>query len=127
MGLAGSEGLALIRRRWVEVDREKLAGMLTHFRRVEKASADGGISFVEAMRMLAGASVAGDLRDGAGGVAGASFVFGVEAHERYACEGRIPQLSALEQLRVREGVNILPRQYRTICAGSCLLTYSKSP
>ncbi len=58
--LAGSEGLALIRGRWVEVDREKLAGMLTHFRRVEQASAEGGISFVEAMRMLAGASVAGD-------------------------------------------------------------------
>lgn len=58
--LAASEGLALIRGRWVEVDREKLAGMLTHFRRVEQASADGGISFVEAMRMLAGASVAGD-------------------------------------------------------------------
>ena len=58
--LAGSEGLALIRGRWVEVDREKLAGMLTHFRRVEQASDEGGISFVEAMRMLAGASVAGD-------------------------------------------------------------------
>jgi SNF2-related domain/SNF2 Helicase protein/Helicase conserved C-terminal domain len=58
--LAGSEGLALIRGRWVEVDREKLAGMLTHFRQVEQASDAGGISFVEAMRMLAGASVAGD-------------------------------------------------------------------
>jgi hypothetical protein len=54
--LAGSEGLALIRGRWVEVDREKLTRMLEEFRRVENAAAQGGVSFPEAMRMLAGTS-----------------------------------------------------------------------
>ena len=58
--LEGSEGLALIRGRWVEVDREKLRRMLDEFRRVEEAAARGGVSFPEAMRMLAGASAPGE-------------------------------------------------------------------
>ncbi len=58
--LAGSEGLALIRGRWVEVDREKLARMLEEFRRVEDAAARDGVSFPEAMRMLAGTAGPGD-------------------------------------------------------------------
>ena len=58
--LAGSEGLALIRGRWVEVDREKLRRMLDEFRSVEETAARGGVSFPEAMRMLAGASGPGE-------------------------------------------------------------------
>ncbi|MGZ5126713.1 MAG: DEAD/DEAH box helicase [Burkholderiales bacterium] len=61
--LAGSEGLALIRGRWVEVDREKLTRMLDEFRRVENAAAQGGVSFPEAMRMLAGTSGLGHMGD----------------------------------------------------------------
>lgn len=59
--LAGSDGLALLRGRWVEIDHAKLGRMLDQFRQVEKAAAAGGINFVEAMRMLAGAEVAADL------------------------------------------------------------------
>ena len=55
--LAGSDGLHLVRGRWVEVDREKLARMLDEFRSVEKAAAANGLTFAEAMRMLAGANV----------------------------------------------------------------------
>ena len=55
--LAGSDGLALIRGHWVEVDREKLGRMLEQFREVERTAADGRLSFAEAMRMLAGAEV----------------------------------------------------------------------
>ena len=58
--LAGSDGLQLLRGRWVEVDREKLARMLDQFRRIEQAAAAGGLPFAEAMRLLAGADVAGD-------------------------------------------------------------------
>jgi superfamily II DNA or RNA helicase len=54
--LAGAQGLALIRGRWVEVDRERLQRLLDEFRRVEAAAAQGGVSFAEAMRMLAGTS-----------------------------------------------------------------------
>ncbi len=58
--LSSSEGLALIRGRWVEIDRERLTRMLERFREVERAAADGGFSFAEAMRMLAGADVSSD-------------------------------------------------------------------
>jgi len=61
--LACSEGLALIRGRWVEVDRERLGRMMEKFRQVEKLTAGDGLSFAEAMRMLAGATV---VADGAG-------------------------------------------------------------
>jgi len=58
--LAKSDGLALVRGRWVEVDRARLSRMLDHFRQVERAAADNGLTFAEAMRMLAGADVARD-------------------------------------------------------------------
>jgi non-specific serine/threonine protein kinase len=54
--LAGSDGLALIRGRWVEVDRDKLGRLLEQFRETERTAAGGGLSFAEAMRMLAGAN-----------------------------------------------------------------------
>jgi superfamily II DNA or RNA helicase len=58
--LAASNGLHLVRGRWVEVDRERLSRMLDQFRVVEAAAADGGLSFGEAMRLVAGAHVPGD-------------------------------------------------------------------
>ncbi len=58
--LASSDGLHLVRGRWVEVNRDKLARMLDEFRAVERAAADGGLSFADAMRLLAGANVTGD-------------------------------------------------------------------
>jgi non-specific serine/threonine protein kinase len=58
--LAVSDGLHLVRGRWVEVDREKLGRMLDEFRAVERAAADGGVTFSEAMRVLAGANVSGE-------------------------------------------------------------------
>jgi superfamily II DNA or RNA helicase len=56
--LAGTDGLALVRGRWVTVDREKLGEMLEEFRKIERAAADEGLSFAEAMRLVAGADVA---------------------------------------------------------------------
>jgi non-specific serine/threonine protein kinase len=58
--LAKSEGLSLVRGRWIEVDRERLARMLEHFQVIERTAAAGGISFGEAMRMIAGADGAAD-------------------------------------------------------------------
>ena len=60
--LAGGDGLQLIRGRWVEVDRNKLTRMLEQFRSVEKAAADGGLNFAEAMRLASGVSLADDVR-----------------------------------------------------------------
>lgn len=58
--LASSDGLALVRGRWVEIDRDKLSGMLARFRQAENTAAQGGFTFAEAMRMLAGESVEPD-------------------------------------------------------------------
>src|SRR5438093_7218210 len=59
--LAASNGLHLVRGRWVEVDRERLGRMLDEFRAVETAAAKDGLSFGDAMRLLAGAHVPGDI------------------------------------------------------------------
>jgi len=55
--LASSNGLALIRGSWVEVDRARLDRMLECFREAEALAASGGLPFAEAMRMLAGAGI----------------------------------------------------------------------
>lgn len=59
--LAGADGLVLFKGRWVEVDRQKLAAALDHWQHIEQASRDGSMSFVEGMRLLAGAPA--DLGD----------------------------------------------------------------
>ncbi|MGD1081653.1 MAG: DEAD/DEAH box helicase [Candidatus Sulfotelmatobacter sp.] len=58
--LAKSDGLALVRGRWVEVDRERLNQMMEYFGQVERTANENGISLREAMRMLAGADVDAD-------------------------------------------------------------------
>ncbi len=62
-----AEGLALVKGRWVEVDREKLEQVLQQWKAVERAAAGGGISFAEGMRLLAGAALDGDRAAPAGG------------------------------------------------------------
>jgi non-specific serine/threonine protein kinase len=57
--LASTEGLVLIKGQWVEVDRERLAAVLAQWQDVHARVADGGVSFAEAMRMLAGANPGG--------------------------------------------------------------------
>ena len=61
--LAGSNGLHLVRGRWVEVDRDRLGRMLDEFRAVEAEAAKHNLSFGEAMRLLAGAHLPGDTVD----------------------------------------------------------------
>jgi superfamily II DNA or RNA helicase len=58
--LAGTEDLVMLRGQWVEVDRARLEKTIARFREAEALAAQDGLSFAEAMRMLAGASVAGD-------------------------------------------------------------------
>ena len=55
--LSRSDGLVLVRGRWVEIDRDRLGRTLEHFREVERAAAEDGVSFSQAMRMLAGAEI----------------------------------------------------------------------
>ncbi|MFO1161883.1 MAG: DEAD/DEAH box helicase [Reyranellaceae bacterium] len=58
--LAQADGLAFIRGKWVEVDRERLGRTLGRFEAIERRAADEGLSFGEAMRLLAGAAIGGD-------------------------------------------------------------------
>jgi SNF2 family DNA or RNA helicase len=61
--LSSTSGLALIRGKWVEIDREKLTTVLNHWKSVEKASGHGEISFFEGMRLLSGATALGNETD----------------------------------------------------------------
>lgn len=58
--LAGDEGLVWFKGQWVEVDREKLHEAVEHWEKLRHQAKDGDISFIEGMRLLAGASA--DLR-----------------------------------------------------------------
>ena len=58
--LAKSDGLALVRGRWVEVDRERLSRMMEYFGEAERVAAERGLSLRDALRMIAGADVDAD-------------------------------------------------------------------
>ena len=58
--LDGDGELVLLKGQWVEVDRDRLRQALEHWEEVRALAGDDGISFIEGMRLLAGASA--DLR-----------------------------------------------------------------
>ena len=58
--LAGTEDLVLLRGQWVEIDRARFEKTMQRFHEAEAKAASDGISFAEAMRMLAGAAVTND-------------------------------------------------------------------
>jgi len=60
--LDGADGLRLLRGRWIEVDRDQLRDTIARLGAAEHA-ARGSIGFAEALRALAGAGIAGDLKD----------------------------------------------------------------
>ena len=59
--LAETDGLAYIRGRWVEVDRERLNRTLEQFVAVERRAKAEGLSFAEAMRLMTGEGIAGGV------------------------------------------------------------------
>ncbi|MCP4995984.1 MAG: DEAD/DEAH box helicase, partial [Gammaproteobacteria bacterium] len=59
--MAAGDGLVFMKGQWVEVDREKLSEALAHWKTVEEETANGGLTFAEGMRLLAGAPA--DLQD----------------------------------------------------------------
>ncbi len=58
--LSGTDDLILLRGQWVEVDRARFERTMERFRAAEELAARDGLSFAEAMRMLAGAAVTSD-------------------------------------------------------------------
>src|SRR5258705_5808720 len=53
--MASSGGLVRLRGQWVELDRERLREVLAHWERVRHQAEHEGLSFLEGMRLLAGA------------------------------------------------------------------------
>jgi non-specific serine/threonine protein kinase len=74
--LAHTDGLALIRGKWVEIDHDRLSRTLEQFRAVEQRAAAEGLSFGEAMRMLAGAGIGEREADASAGIAWSETVAG---------------------------------------------------
>src|SRR5881409_143493 len=58
--LASSGGLVRLRGQWVELDSERLREVLAHWERVRREAEEGGLSFLEGMRLLAGAARSDD-------------------------------------------------------------------
>ena len=58
--LSGTDDLVLLRGQWVEVDRARFERTMERFRAAEELAAREGLSFAEAMRMVAGAAVTND-------------------------------------------------------------------
>lgn len=54
--LEGGDGLVLFKGQWVEVDREKLREAIAHWESLRSGARNGGVSFIEGMRLLAGTS-----------------------------------------------------------------------
>jgi superfamily II DNA or RNA helicase len=54
--LSSADGLVRVRGQWVELDRERLREVLDHWERVRRAADANGLSFLEGMRLLAGAA-----------------------------------------------------------------------
>lgn len=94
--LSRTDGLALIKGQWVEIDRQKLKEVLAHWKAVEKEAA-GGLSFLKAMRLLSGASLDSDDPTGIEG-----------AKEEWTSRVSGPWLTqALEELRERDALGSL--------------------
>jgi non-specific serine/threonine protein kinase len=59
--LAATDGLAMLRGKWVEIDATRLSAALGRYAEIERLARKEGLSFGQAMRLLAGADVgAGD-------------------------------------------------------------------
>lgn len=57
--LGETSGLILLRGKWVEIDTEKIAALLSFWEKRKGEEGNGGISFSEGMRLLAGAGMEG--------------------------------------------------------------------
>jgi superfamily II DNA or RNA helicase len=61
--LAQSDGLVFLRGKWVEIDHQRLKKTLDKFNAIERRAAAEGLSFGEAVRLLARAGISGDTAD----------------------------------------------------------------
>lgn len=121
--LAGADGLQWIRGKWVEVDRERLSGLLDRFRDIDSAAKDG-LPLADAMRLLAGATLDeaapdADWSEVTAGPWFADMLRGLRAPERLAAVDPGPALAATLRPYQREGLHWLSFLAR-LGLGACL-------
>jgi superfamily II DNA or RNA helicase len=61
--LAGTDTLMLLRGQWVEIDRKRLERAMRQFREAQALAEQDGLTFAEAMRLLADAAITGTDKD----------------------------------------------------------------
>ena len=101
--LAQSDGLVLVRGKWVEVDHERLRRTLDEFEAVERRAASDGLSFGEAMRMLAGVNIAGKDSGGQADIDWSQTVAGPWLAETLAALSRPNVLAGIDPGKSLEG------------------------
>ena len=101
--LAQSEGLAFIRGKWVEIDHNRLSRTLEQFEAIERRAVTDGLSFGEAMRVLAGASIAGDEAAGSADIGWSETVAGPWLAETLAALRRPEGISRFDPGRLLQG------------------------
>lgn len=115
--LNATEGLVMVRGKWVEVEPEKLKQALEHWQKVEKMSRHEGLSFAEGMRLLSGFQTTQPGAQAKGPVGPEQEWAGVQAGDwlrqvleqlrdpsRIPVQDNIPELRA--QLRPYQGVGV---------------------
>ena len=95
--LNGTDTLVLLRGNWVEIDRERMEHTMQQFKEAQALAAENGLTFSEAMRMLAGATLSNNSGEE------------IETHWSKVTAG--PWLTkTLKALRSPSGTNIDPGQ-----------------
>jgi len=115
--LSSGERLVFMRGQWIEVDREKLQEALAHWKQIQNNCKNGEISFIEGMRLLAGAPA--QLEDEIGAEENRRWVniTSGDALSEILRNLRNPSLISLENLK---GLNAALRPYQN--EGVCWLS-----
>ena len=123
--MAGTDGLQMMRGQWVEVDRKKLERLMQKFEGIERAAAESGLPFAEALRLLADVSVdadgvdAADWSDVTAGPWLAETLRGLRAPAALAAVDPTPELHATLRPYQQHGVRWLYLLTR-LGLGACL-------
>ncbi len=115
--LKATSGLALIRGQWVEIDRDKLSQVLAHWKRIERSvKNEDGMSFIDGMRLLAGASFGSARGDAEGD----------DNHEWVQVQASEKLSELLEQLRDPDGNDKDSAQFDHLPIKATLRPYQKT-
>jgi non-specific serine/threonine protein kinase len=108
--LASTEPLVLLKGQWVVVDRDKLREAMAHWEALRRQAKNGQISFIEGMRLLAGASA--DLQHEAQAEAERPWVHVAAGEAMRQLLARLRQPGALDGVEAELGLQGTLRPYQ---------------